>query len=51
MAYSLEVRAPFLDHRVVNFANSLPTNFKFDKMNQKKNSKRYIVPKISCIFL
>ncbi len=29
MAFSLEARAPLLDHRVVDFANSLPTEFKF----------------------
>ncbi len=28
MAHSLEVRPPFLDHRIVEFANSLPHNFK-----------------------
>lgn len=32
MAHGLEVRTPFLDHRVVEFANSLPLKF---KMNQK----------------
>lgn len=28
MAHSLEVRPPFLDHRLVEFANSLPEDFK-----------------------
>lgn len=28
MAFSLEARAPLLDHRVVDFANSLPTEYK-----------------------
>ncbi|MCH4798801.1 asparagine synthase (glutamine-hydrolyzing) [Escherichia coli] len=36
MAVSLETRAPFLDHRVVEFAFALPTSFKLDKYNQKK---------------
>lgn len=36
MAYSLEVRAPLLDHRVVDFARSLPTSFKYDRNNQKR---------------
>ena len=50
MAYSLEVRAPFLDHRVVNFANSLPTNFKFDKMNQKRILKDILYQKFPASF-
>lgn len=36
MAYSLEARAPLLDHRVVDFANALPTEFKFYKGNMKR---------------
>ncbi len=36
MAFSLEARAPLLDHRVVDFANSLPTEFKFKKGNTKR---------------
>ena len=36
MAYSLETRAPLLDHRVVEFSRTIPTDFKFDKNNQKR---------------
>ena len=36
MANSLEVRTPFLDFNVVNFAFSLPENFKIDKHQRKK---------------
>ncbi len=35
MSHSLEVRTPFLDHRVVNFAFSLPTSMKINR-NMKK---------------
>lgn len=46
MAYSLEARAPFLDYRVVDFANSLPTHFKFDKGNQKRILKDILYQKV-----
>ncbi|WCO03097.1 asparagine synthase (glutamine-hydrolyzing) [Psychroserpens ponticola] len=36
MAYSLEARAPLLDHRIVDFARALPTDFKILKDNQKR---------------
>ena len=36
MANSLEVRSPFLDHEVVDFAFSLPTCYKIDKSMKKK---------------
>ena len=36
MANSLEVRSPFLDHEVVQFAFSLPTSYKIDKTMKKK---------------
>lgn len=36
MAYSLEARAPLLDHRVIEFANSLPTEYKFQGNEQKR---------------
>lgn len=35
MAHSLEVRPPFLDHRIVEFAASLPQNFKIRGFRQK----------------
>jgi asparagine synthase (glutamine-hydrolysing) len=36
MANSLEVRSPFLDHTVVDFAFSLPTSYKINKGMKKK---------------
>lgn len=36
MTNSLEVRSPFLDHKVVDFAFSLPTSYKIDKGMKKK---------------
>ncbi|MPM23436.1 hypothetical protein SDC9_69909 [bioreactor metagenome] len=36
MAASLEVRSPFLDYRLIDFAFSLPSNWKFDSSRPKK---------------
>jgi asparagine synthase (glutamine-hydrolysing) len=36
MANSLEVRTPFLDYNVVDFAFTLPEQFKIDKHQRKK---------------
>ncbi|WP_235925667.1 asparagine synthase (glutamine-hydrolyzing) [Pontibacter burrus] len=36
MANGLEIRSPFLDHRVVKFAFSLPVSSKIDNVYQKK---------------
>lgn len=36
MANSVEVRSPFLDHKVVEFAFGLPANFKIDGNRRKK---------------
>lgn len=36
MSQSLEVRVPFLDHKIVDFAFSLPTNYKIDGKSRKK---------------
>jgi len=36
MAYSVEVRSPFLDYRVVEYARTLPMHFKYESGRQKK---------------
>ncbi len=36
MAYSLEARSPLMDYRIVEFARSLPTEYKFKGKNQKR---------------
>jgi asparagine synthase (glutamine-hydrolysing) len=36
MAYSLEARSPLMDYRIVEFARSLPTEYKFKGTNQKR---------------
>lgn len=36
MAYSVEVRSPFLDYRVVEYARNLPISFRYQKNNKKR---------------
>lgn len=36
MAHGLEVRTPFLDHELVEFVNSLPSDFKVNKHGRKQ---------------
>ena len=43
MAYSLEVRVPFLDHRVVEYAWRLPPALKYDKKAGSKHLLRQLV--------
>ena len=48
MAHSLEVRPPYLDHRIVEFANSLPARLRIDGSRQKvvlKNLARTKLPR------
>lgn len=36
MAYSVEVRSPFLDYRVIEYARTLPMNFRYQRGRQKR---------------
>jgi asparagine synthase (glutamine-hydrolysing) len=48
MAHSLEARVPFLDHRIVEFANMLPIEWKIGKMTKRifRDSMRGILPEV-----
>ena len=47
MAHSVEVRPPFLDHRIVEFANSLPANMKIQGSRQKSILRNLMRGKLS----
>lgn len=51
MAHSLEVRPPFLDHRIVEFAASLPENFKISRFRQKVVLKELMKEKLPASIL
>jgi asparagine synthase (glutamine-hydrolysing) len=40
MAYSVEARSPFLDHRLMEFAAALPAEYKLARMSGKRLLKR-----------
>jgi len=46
MAHSVEVRPPFLDHRIVEFAASLPTSLKIQGAKQKVVLKQLMADKL-----
>ena len=46
MACSLEVRAPLLDHKIVEFAASLPSNLKFRGSVSKYLLKRHVASRL-----
>ncbi|HKW89453.1 MAG TPA: asparagine synthase (glutamine-hydrolyzing) [Candidatus Acidoferrales bacterium] len=51
MAHSLEVRPPFLDHRIVEFAASLPQNFKIRGSRAKYLLKELMKDKLPRLIL
>ena len=50
MANSLEVRSPFVDHRLIEYVMSHDTNY-FDKTNQKSLLKNYLSDDFSNDFI
>ena len=46
MAHSVELRLPFLDHRLVEFALSLPAGALFEAGAQERVMKRFLAPKL-----
>jgi asparagine synthase (glutamine-hydrolysing) len=46
MAHSVEVRPPFLDHRIIEFAASLPTSLKIQGAKQKIVLKQLMADKL-----
>jgi asparagine synthase (glutamine-hydrolysing) len=44
MAWSIEARAPYLDHRVIEFATSLPPTARVSGMETKPLLRRALVP-------
>ena len=46
MAHSVEVRPPFLDHRIIEFTANMPTKFKIRGDNQKYALKELMKPKL-----
>ncbi len=46
MAHAVEVRPPFLDHRIIEFAATLPTQFKINGSRQKVVLKDLMLPKL-----
>jgi asparagine synthase (glutamine-hydrolysing) len=47
MAYSVEIRSPFLDYRVVEFARTLPVSFRYQKGRKKRILKDILKEYIS----
>lgn len=50
MAFSLEARAPLMDYRVIEFARSLPTAFKYQNGHQKLILKDILFEKVPAAF-
>lgn len=46
MAHSLEVRSPLLDHRVIEFAATLPPEMKFRGLTSKYLLRRYLAERL-----
>jgi len=51
MAHAVEVRPPFLDHRIVEFASGLPSNFKIHGSRQKHILKELMKSRLPDLIL
>lgn len=51
MAHSLEVRVPFLDHEVLEFASQIPPDYKLYRMDRKHVLKRAVADLLPADFL
>jgi asparagine synthase (glutamine-hydrolysing) len=51
MAHAVEVRPPFLDHRIVEFASTLPSEFKIRGARQKYILKELMKSKLPALIL
>ena len=51
MAHSLEVRPPFLDHKLVEWAGSLPASYKLHNGERKRVLKEALAPRLGREFL
>jgi len=51
MAHAVEVRPPFLDHRIVEFASGLPSDFKIRGSRQKRILKQLMKSRLPAVIL
>lgn len=50
MAHSVEVRSPFLNHKIIEFAATLPTNYKI-KSSKNPLLNKFLLKELACEYL